>query len=136
MISPDTQQNIFYTIYFMLTHNALAVVYSLGIVISTCLLFYKPQRGRVLILWGFIILLFAFEYDKHILDSLKEQTINSLITERESVRIEYYVTKILTKAVPFVLPILGWMLIIVGVFFDRIYNIFIRNWKLLIRNFK
>ncbi|PIZ64284.1 hypothetical protein COY14_05115 [Candidatus Roizmanbacteria bacterium CG_4_10_14_0_2_um_filter_36_9] len=104
----------------MLTHNALAVIYSLGIVVSTCLLFYKPTRAKVLILWGFVILLFAFEYEKHILEGLKEQTINSLITERQSVKIEYYVTKILTKAVPFVLPIIGWVLVIAGAFYNRI----------------
>ena len=126
MISPDTQQNILYTIYFILIHNFEAVLYVVGILLMTGWALYKPTRGKIVMLWGFIILLFAFEYSKHILEPLKEQTIQSLITERESIRIEYYITKILTRAVPFGLPILGWMLVGIGAFFDRIYA-YVRN---------
>ena len=126
MISPDTQQNILYTAYFILIHNVQALLYVVGIITVTTWALYKPTRGKIVMLWGFIILLFAFEYSKHILEPLKEQTIQSLITQRESVRIEYYITKILTRAVPFGLPILGWMLIVIGAFFDRIYQ-YVRN---------
>ena len=120
MIAPDTQQNIFYTLYFIILHNFEAILYSIGIVISLLLALYRPTRGKILAMWGFIILLFAFEYDKHIAESLTQQTLNSLITERQSLRIEYYITKILTKAVPFALPVLGWLLVVVGIFFDKI----------------
>lgn len=120
MIAPDTQQNLLYTIYFIILHNFEAILYSAGILISLIFALYKPTRGKILIMWGFIILLFAFEYDKHIAEGLTQQTLNSLITERQSLRIEYYITKILTKAVPLLLPLLGWLLVIGGIFFDRI----------------
>lgn len=124
-MSPDTQQNLFYTIFFIIQHNALALIYISAIVFVTGHALWKPNRGKILMLWGFIILLFTFEYSKHILEPLKEQTIQSLITERESVRIEFYITKFLTKIVPFGLPILGWMLVGIGIFFDRIWNTFL-----------
>jgi len=121
-MSPDTQQNLFYTILFIIQHNALALVYTTAIIFITGHMLWKPTRGKILILWGFIVLLFAFEYSKHILEPLKEQTIQSLITERESIRIEFYVTKFLTRIVPFALPIFGWVLIGMGVFFDPLRN--------------
>jgi len=121
-MAPDTQQNIFYAIVFIFMHNFTAILYSLGIVMTTFLALYRPTRGKILILWGFVILLFAFEYEKHILAPLTQQTLNSLITERESLRIEYYVSKFLTRIVPFALPVVGWGLVILGAFFDRIYK--------------
>lgn len=102
------------------------MLYVVGIFSMTLWALYRPTRGKIIIMWGFVILLFSFEYSKHILEPLKEQTIQSLITERESIRIEYYITKILTRVVPFGLPILGWMLIGIGAFFDRIYA-YVRN---------
>ncbi len=128
-MAPDTQQNVIYTVYFIFLHNFEAILYSIGIIVTTLLAIYKPTRGRILIMWGFVILLFAFEYEKHILEPLKEQTLNSLITQRESIRIEYYVTKILTKAVPLLLPLFGWFLIVTGIFFDRILQIIKKSLK-------
>jgi hypothetical protein len=119
-MAPDTQQNIIVALYLIILHNFEAILYSLGIIGATIWALYKPTRGNILILWGFIFLIFAFEYDKHILEPLKEQTLNSLITERRSIRIEYIVTKTFTRAVPFALPVLGWTLIISGIFFDKI----------------
>ncbi|MBP9691176.1 hypothetical protein KBD81_03805 [Candidatus Woesebacteria bacterium] len=119
-MSPDTQQNIIVAVYLIVLHNFEAILYSVGIGATTLWALYKPTQGKILILWGFIFLLFAFEYDKHILEPLKKQTLNSLITERQSVRIEYVITKTFTKAVPLALPFTGWSLVIIGVFFDKI----------------
>ncbi len=115
LIAPDTQQNIVYTVFFILTHNFEAILYSIGIISMSVWMLYKPSRSKFLVFWGFVILLFAFEYKKHIVDGLVEQTRTSLITERESWRIERYLTIILEKLVPLALPLLGWLLIIGGV---------------------
>lgn len=115
LIAPDTQQNIMYTVYFMLLHNFEAMLYSLGIFIMTLWMLYRPSRAKFLIFLGFVILLFAFEYKKHILEGLVEQTRNSLITERQSWRLERYINIILAKLVPLALPLLGWFLIIAGI---------------------
>ena len=124
MIAPDTQQNILYTAYFIGLHNFEAVLYSFGIIFTTLWMLYKPSRAKLLMLWGFIFLLFAFEYKKHIVEGLTEQTINSLITERQSYRIERYVTVTLNKLVPLGLPLAGWSLIVFGIIlpFTKIEN--------------
>ncbi len=123
MIAPDTQQNILYMIYFILLHNAEALFYASGIIITTLLALYKPKRGLIVIMWGFAILLFAFEYNKHILEPLRQQTIDSLITVRESWRIEHTINYVLTRVIPRGLPLLGWSLIGLGLFLDKIINI-------------
>lgn len=115
LIAPDTQQNIIYTVFFILTHNFEAILYSLGIVVMMLWMLYKPSRAKFLVFLGFIVLLFAFEYKKHIVEGLVEQTRNSLITERQSWRLERYLSIILEKLVPLVLPLFGWFLIITGV---------------------
>lgn len=114
-MSPDTQQNILYTTYFILLHNFEAVLYSCGTIFSSIWILIKPTRAKFLIMWGFIFLLFAFEYKKHIVEGLTDQTINSLVTVRQSYRIERYVTVTLNKLVPFGLPLAGWTLIIAGI---------------------
>lgn len=120
-MAPDTQQNLIYTVYFIVIHNALPILYSLGLLVVTASSLKKPTRGKILILWGIVILFFVFEYNKHILEGIKDQTLNSLVTERQSIKIEYVVTKFFTKIIPFVLPVIGWSLIIGGIFFDKIF---------------
>ena len=119
-MAPDTKQNLFYTIYFLLLHNAEAIFYLSAVILFTLLALYKPTRGKVITKWGFLILLFAFEYNKHILEPLTLQFMNSLITERPSFRIEYTINLILVKLVPTGLPIIGWCLVVLGFFFDKI----------------
>ncbi|CAN5133713.1 hypothetical protein BH09PAT2_BH09PAT2_06950 [soil metagenome] len=113
-MAPDTQQNILYTIYFILLHNFEAIFYVGCIVLITLWALYLPTRAKIIILWGFIALLFVFEYNKHILEPLREQTINSLITVRQSSRIENYINRVTIRIIPRGLPILGWLLIIAG----------------------
>lgn len=113
-MAPDTAQNVVYTIYFMLLHNFWALLYFAGILIGIGLSFWKPSRSFILIMLGFMTLLFAFEYTKHILEPLKEQTTNSLVTVRESPRIERVVHLVTARFIPIGLPILGWMMVISG----------------------
>jgi len=113
----DLQQNVFYTVYFTVTHNLPVFIYGAGIVVSAGLAIIKPKRSYILFLLGFIILLFAFEYQKHILDGLKEQTINALITVQEHNTIRRIINIILVKAVPILLPLSGWIFIITGIYF-------------------
>ncbi len=120
MIAPDTRQNLMYTVYFIILHNFEAILYSAGIFIALIMALYKPTRGKILIMCGFIILLFAFEYDKHILEPLRQQTIGSLITERQSYRIEHTINYVTMRILPKILPFFGWMLVIGGFFFDKL----------------
>lgn len=114
MIPPDLKQNIFYTVYFTVTHNLPVFFYGAGILVSTILALLKPKRSYILLLLGFIILLFAFEYQKHILDGLKEQTINALITIQEHNTVRRVINIVLVKALPILMPLVGWLFVCGG----------------------
>lgn len=115
-ITPDLKQNILYTMYFTITHNVPVFVYGTAILVSIVLAIIKPSRSYLFFLLGFIVLLFAYEYQKHILDGLKEQTINALITIQEHNKVRRLVNIILVKAAPILLPLTGWGFILVGVY--------------------
>jgi len=119
IITPDLKQNIFYTVYFSITHNVPVFLYGTGIIIFSLLAIRKPKRSLILLLLGCITLLFAFEYQKHILDGLKEQTMNALITVQEHNKVRRIVNIVLVKAIPILLPLGGWILIIVGIYLFR-----------------
>ncbi|MEI6326593.1 MAG: hypothetical protein WCO78_00555 [Candidatus Roizmanbacteria bacterium] len=110
-MAPDTQQNIFYTVYFLLLHNWQPMFYFCGLLSSFAWSYMKPSRGKILLLLGFALLLFSFEYSKHIEDPLVEQTRNSLITERQNQKVERVIHLALSRAIPVGLPILGWIVI-------------------------
>jgi len=116
-IPADLKQNIFYTLLFIISHNFPAIFYSLGIIISAVILLIKPTRWKTLLLFGFILLLFAFEYSKHIVEPLKEQILNSLITERPHYKAAWIVNIVLVNAFPILLPASGWFLVITGLLF-------------------
>lgn len=118
-LTPELKQNIFYTVYFTVTHNIPVFVYGAGILVSAVLAILKPKRSYVLFLLGFIILLFAFEYQKHILDGLKEQTINALITIQEHNLVRRIINIVLIKLLPIGMPVVGWSFILLGAYLLR-----------------
>ena len=119
-IPPDLKQNIVYTVYFTVTHNLPVFFYGAGIALFALLAILKPRRSYVFFLLGFIILLFSFEYEKHILEGLKEQTINALITIQEHNMVRRIINIVLVKALPLLLPFTGWSMIFGGLYlFNR-----------------
>jgi len=125
IITPDLKQNLFYMIYFTVTHNAPVFIYGIGILYAIIHSIIKPSRGSVILLLGFILLLFGFEYNKHILDGLREQTINALITVQEHNKVRRIINIITLKAIPFLAPVLGWIMVGSG-----IYMLYFRKGKL------
>ena len=87
-------------------HNQYAFAFSLGIIISLVILLHKPNRNTVLFLISFIILFIAFEYDKHIVSALEEQTINSMALTQGGAMI--WLKRALYKILPFLFFITGW----------------------------
>jgi hypothetical protein len=116
IITPDLKQNIMYTIYFTVIHNVPVFVYGIGILLAAVFAILRPSRSYVFFLLGFILLLFAFEYQKHILDGLKEQTINALITIQEHNKVRRIINILLIKILPFLMPVVGWGLVIAGAY--------------------
>ena len=119
IITPDLKQNIVLTIYSTIYDNFSVVVYVAGILISAFLAIRKPSRAFIFLLLGFILLLFGFEYQKHILEGLKEQTINALITIQEHNKVRRLVNIVLVKAVPILLPLVGWIFVVTGGYLFR-----------------
>jgi hypothetical protein len=114
-LTPDLRQNIMTTVYLTFSHNHVVVAYLLGILISLVLSLAKPSRFSVMMLVGFIILLFAFEYDKHIILPLREQTINSLITATPHHRMERLINIVITELLPILFYASGWLFIFAGI---------------------
>lgn len=117
-MAPDTQQNIIVAFFLLVSHNFLAITFLGGAVISTGLALYKPSRGAVLMIIGFTLLLFAFEYQKHIVEGLLEQTKGSLITERQSYRLEWILDKTFGKVLPPFLYFIGTIITGAGIYFE------------------
>ncbi len=113
-MSPDTQQNILFALFFLILHNYVAIGYALGLAVATCIGLLKPSRGRILLMVGFALLLLSFEYSKHIQDPLLEQTKQSLITERYSSGLERVITVSISRVAPFVLTVGGLTAICLG----------------------
>lgn len=116
MLTPDLKQNILYTAYFTVTHNFLAIFYAAGILFAAALSIFRPSRKAVLLLLGFIILLFGYEYNKHILDGLREQTINALITVQEHNKVRRLINAVTVKVLPLLLPVTGWFFVAAAVY--------------------
>jgi Na+/glutamate symporter len=117
-MSPDTQQNILYALFFLVLHNFVAIAYASGLAIATIIALLKPTRGRILLMVGFSLLLLSFEYAKHIQDPLLEQTKQSLITERYSSRLERVITLTIGRVAPYTLTVGGVTGICIGGFLE------------------
>lgn len=119
-ISPDLQQNILVTIYLLFTHNYIAFAYFTGVLIGIALSLYRPSRFSTMILLGFAILLFSFEYDKHIISAFREQTVKSLITLQPHYKLQKLIDLVITELLPVLLYVLGWLFIYLAIFYGAV----------------
>lgn len=119
-ISAELLQNIRITIELTFLHNYLAIFYFIGLILSVVWSLYRPSRAATMAMVGFGLLLFSFEYSKHILEPLKEQTTNSLITMQEHNKVRRILDLSMVRLMPTGLLISGFSsLIISGVLFLR-----------------
>ncbi len=100
-INPELQQNIAVTTELTILHNFWALSYFLGLIISIIWSIVRPSRAATFAFLGFGLLLFSFEYTKHILEPLKEQTVNSIITMQEHHTARRVLNASLIKIIPF-----------------------------------
>ena len=100
MIAGDTLQNLKITLSLLFEHNFLAILYLAIIILTFVWCLWRPKRYSLLLMVGFSLLLIHFQYQKHVAPALFEQTINSVITERPSARIQNIVSKSIYKLFP------------------------------------
>ena len=116
-VTPELQQNIITTIYLLFSHNYIAFAYFLGLILSIALAIYKPSRFTTFAFLGFAILLFSFEYDKHIISGLREQTIRSLITVTPHFRLSRMLDLVISDLLPVLFYVLGWAFIYLSIIY-------------------
>ena len=85
-----------------------------GIIFAIGLSLYRPSRKSVLLLLGFSLLLFGFQYNKHILEGLREQTLNALITIQEHNKVRRIINFVTLKLLPLFFPLVGWGLVLLS----------------------
>lgn len=116
-VTPDLQQNIIVTLYLLFSHNYEAIAYFMGLIISIGLALYRPSRFTTFAFLGFAILLFSFEYDKHIIVGLREQTVSSLITVTPHFKLQRILNLLISDLFPVLFYITGWFFIYLAIFY-------------------
>jgi len=119
-LAPDLRQSVAYTLRLTLIHNWLAIGCLLLVGFLLFWSLYKPSRKKLLAIIGFSLLLLDFEYQKHFLDSLKKQTLDSLTTVNPHYRFQWFVDRFLTKGLPIIFYVLAGIsfgLVIISLFF-------------------
>lgn len=110
-ITPDLSANIITTLYLLFSHNYIVFAYFTGLVISVFLSLNRPSRYATLLLLGFALLTFSYEYDKHIVDGLRDQTLTSLITAKPHYTAQRWVNIFIGEILPIFFYTSGWFLI-------------------------
>lgn len=115
-------ENLLNTIYLTFAHNEYAIAFFIGALLSVISLIYKPSRSKVLLLIAFTTLLIGFEYEKHIMEPLMDQTLNSLGVNEGGSRSGSLLAKIFKILLPFGFFTVGWGLLF-GVLFTKNINL-------------
>ncbi len=104
------------TIFLTFLHNQYAIAFFIGAGFSFLALLIKPSRFAVLLLIGFITLLVGFEYDKHIIAPLQDQTLNSLGLSEAGGSASTLVVRTFQKLLPVFFFTFGWGSLFLAIF--------------------
>lgn len=114
MLTADLKQNAIVSLYLLFSHNYIVFAYLFGLMIAIITAVVRPSRFSILMLLGFAVLVFSFEYDKHIIAGFREQTLKSLITATPHYRLQRLINLVISELIPIALYFLGWLFIYVG----------------------
>ena len=114
-MTTDLKVGLLSTLYATWLHNSLAIALVLMVLGCAILLIVKPERRFVFFLFGFLLLLLEFEYQKHFSKALEEQTINSVILQGGHFRVKSLMEDFFQKLIPFGLWLGGWGLVALGI---------------------
>ena len=109
MVSAQLQQGLLDLVYFTWLHNAEVLAYFVGILLSLYFLLKNPNRKHVFLLLGFVFLLVEFEYVKHIVQPLLDQTLQTVLqTGASATRFQKITKFLLQKLAPIGMYLFGW----------------------------
>jgi hypothetical protein len=111
---PDLQQNVAITTELTVLHNFWALSYFTGLILSILWSLWKPSRAASFALLGFGLLLFSFEYTKHILEPFRNQTMNSIITQQQHLQAQRIINGSIVKLIPFGSITSGWVSLLIS----------------------
>ena len=115
-MTSDIISNLISGLYLLFAHNGLVFIYVLGGLISLVLIFFRPRRLTVLYFLSFLTLAFGFEYDKHIIVPLREQTVMTVVTNPEThLFTQRLINLFISEFIPVLLFILGWGLLFLAI---------------------
>lgn len=117
MITPELGQNIFVTVYLLFSHNYIAMAYFTGLILGIILSVKWPSRFSTFTLLGFGILLFSYEYDKHIIEGFRQQTLRSLITLQPHLRLQRLINVTISEILPIVFYAAGWAFLYLAIIY-------------------
>lgn len=120
-VTADLQQNIIVTMYLLFSHNYIAFAYLLGLVIGIVLSLYRPSLFSTFVFLGFAILLFSYEYDKHIISALRDQTIQSLITVRQHFKVQRIIDVVISEILPILFYVVGWFFLYLALIYGALH---------------
>lgn len=122
-VSPELQRGIIDLIYFTWLHNAEMLAYFAGFILTLGLLLKNPKRIYVLFLIGFILLMLQFQYVKHIVEPLLDQTMQTVLqTGAQATRFQKITKFFLEKLIPISLYLAGWGSIFLAIFLTNKNN--------------
>lgn len=116
MIPADLAQSLAHTIYTTFSHNQVVLGYLGGFFLSAGLAIWRPNRFSILLLLGFGVLGFGYEYDKHLVGPLTRQTLQVIIENpAQHLRAQRYLNTFLGEVLPVLFYFCGWGLIYLGI---------------------
>ena len=114
MQATGLKQGFIQLIYFTWLHNADAIAFFVGAILVTMLLFVKLKRSYVLYLIAFVVLLIRFEYLKHIVGPLSEQTVNVVIQQQGESEARHSFNLFFYHLIPTAMYFVGWGSLFLG----------------------
>ncbi|MCX6784061.1 MAG: hypothetical protein NT141_03250 [candidate division WWE3 bacterium] len=116
----DLKHNVIIGFFQLFAHNGLVFVYVAGAIISLGVLVFKLKRIAAVYLIGFATLAIKFEYNKHIMEPLLKQTVETVVINPDThLFIQRLINTFLIKGVPAIMWLIGW-----GSLFGATYFIF------------
>ena len=97
----------------LVLHNWPIIIVSAAVPLAALLAYLRPTRRRLLVLYGLIVLAFAFEYQKHGV-GVVESTTDYLFSEYANPAARHVSQLVLARALPWMLDGLGLALLLVA----------------------